>query len=66
MKLVDKFSTYITSPAEDFSGYIFKILQINSNICGHSIVLYCIDGVVIAVQYTANFLRSIVLPEFRY
>ena len=28
--------------------------------------LYCIDGVVIAAQCTATFLRSIVLPEFRY
>ena len=30
------------------------------------VVLYCIDGVVIAAQWTATFLRSIVLPEFRY
>ena len=30
------------------------------------IVLYCIDGVVIAAQCTATFLRSIVHPEFRY
>jgi hypothetical protein len=32
----------------------------------YSIVLPCIDGVVIAVQCTATFLRSIVLPEFLY
>ena len=30
------------------------------------LVLYCIDGVVIAAQCAATFLRSIVLPEFRY
>jgi hypothetical protein len=30
------------------------------------IVLYCIDGVVIAAQCTATFLRSIVFPKFRY
>ena len=30
------------------------------------IVLYSIDGVVIAAQFTATFLRSIVLPKFRY
>ena len=29
-------------------------------------VLYCNNGVVIAAQCTATFLRSIVLPEFRY
>ena len=29
-------------------------------------VLYCIDGVVIAAQCTATFLRSIVIPKFRY
>jgi hypothetical protein len=28
--------------------------------------LYSIDGVVIAAQCTATFLRSIVLPEFRF
>ena len=28
--------------------------------------LYCIEGVVIAAQCTAIFLRSLVLPEFRY
>ena len=31
-----------------------------------SVVLYCIEGVVIAAQCTATFLRSIVLPELRY
>ena len=30
------------------------------------IVLYCINGVVIAAQCTVTFLRSVVLPEFRY
>ena len=29
----------------------------------YCIVGYCIDGVVIAAQYTAAFLRSIVLPR---
>ena len=28
------------------------------------LALYCIDGVVIAAQCTATFLRPIVLPEF--
>ena len=31
-----------------------------------TIVLYCINGVVIAVQCAATFLRAIVLPEFIY
>ena len=30
------------------------------------VYMYCIDGVVIAAQCTATFLRSIVLPEFRH
>ena len=30
------------------------------------IVLYSIEGVVIAAQFTATFLRSIVLHKFRY
>ena len=29
-------------------------------------VLYCIDGVVIAAQYTANFYDLLCSPEFRY
>ena len=33
---------------------------------GNCIVLYCINGVVIAAQCTATFFRSIALPEFRY
>ena len=41
-----------------------KIKQIIKYIGGS--ILYCIDGVVIAAQCTATFLRSIVLPEFRY
>ena len=41
--------------------YIF--LNVAKLVHGTNLVLYCIDGVVIAAQWTATFLRSIVLPR---
>ena len=38
----------------------------NDDRCYYCIVLYFSDAVVIAAQCTANFLRSILLPELRY
>ena len=43
--------------------FIYELLE---NKIINCIVLYCINGLVIVSQCTATFLRSIVLPEFRY
>ena len=43
--------------------YVYNLSRDFSNACKYCIVLYYIDGVVIAAQCTATFSRSIVLPR---
>ena len=53
----------------DFLNCILMYLQVDNGVImyeKYNIRLYCINGVVIAVQCTATFLRSTLLPEFRY
>ena len=45
---------------------VFWWLRKITEIKVYNIELYCFDGVVIAAQCTATFLRSIVLSEFSY
>jgi hypothetical protein len=55
-------SYYIFYTCFKYPLYIKRKFKVMANIINN---LYCSNGVVIAA-YTATFLRSIVLPEFRY
>ena len=45
----------------------YEYMERKESVCSqNNCICICLDGVVIAAQCTATFLRSIVLPEFRY
>ena len=53
--------TLVVGKAENFSPCPHRLLSIGFVEADEVIVLYCIDGVVIAVQCTVTFARFIVL-----